>query len=145
MNPLCLRLASTDAEHRFALELTQLNMEQITKRHWGEWRSDILSAHYPAWTNFLILEGENRIGYVGIEAREDSLSLHNIQLQDQYRRRGIGHWAIIEIEHRFQDYRFMEGHVFKDNPAVSFFKNQGFEIAGEDEHCWVLRKPLRQR
>lgn len=54
MSNLRLLPASNEAEHRFAQELTRQNMEQLTKSHWGEWRSDVLSVHYPCWINFLI-------------------------------------------------------------------------------------------
>ncbi len=140
MRNLRLILASTDAEHSFAQELTKQNMERLTKHHWGEWRSDVLSAHYPVWTNFLIYEGSERIGYVGVEEKNEALSLHNLQIQDKYRNHGIGEWALSEIVHQFPSCKSIVGSVFKDNQAVSFFKKQGFEVIGEDEHCLTIRK-----
>uniref|UniRef100_Q47EX8 Acetyltransferase, GNAT family n=1 Tax=Dechloromonas aromatica (strain RCB) TaxID=159087 RepID=Q47EX8_DECAR len=140
MSDLRLLLASTDAEHCFAQELTKQNMEQLSKRHWGEWRSDVLSAHYPAWINFLISEGSEPIGYVGVEQKGEALSLHNLQIQDKYRNHGIGEWALREIAHQFPSCKSIEGSVFKDNRAVSFFKRQGFDVIGEDEHCLTIQK-----
>jgi len=142
MSDLRLLLASTDGDHRFAQELTKQNMEQITKRHWGEWRSDVLSAHYPAWMNFLIYKGSEPVGYVGVELKGDALSLHNLQIQDKYRSHGIGQWAISEIARQFRLCKSIEGRVFKDNRATSFFKRQGFEVVGEDEHCLTIRKRM---
>lgn len=66
MSDLRLLLAPTDAEHRFAQEHAKQNMERLTKRHGGKWRSDILSAHNPTWKDLLIYEDSEPIGYVGV-------------------------------------------------------------------------------
>ncbi|MCB1897865.1 GNAT family N-acetyltransferase [Cognatazoarcus halotolerans] len=142
MSDLRLLLASTDAEHCFAQALTKQNMERLTVSHWGEWRSDVLSAHYPAWTNFLIYEGSEPIGYVGVESKGEVLSLHNLQIREEHRSHGIGQWALSQIVRQFPSCKSMEGSVFKDNRATSFFRRQGFEVVGEDEHCLVIRKPF---
>lgn len=142
MRNLRLVLAATDAEHRFAQDLTKQNMELLTRSHWGEWRADVLSAHYPSWVNFLIFDGDKPIGYVGVERKGDVIALHNLQIKDKYRVHGIGQWALREIESQseFEHCKFIEGYVFKDNRAVSFFPREGFGVVERDEHCFTIRK-----
>lgn len=75
MNDLNLELASNPREHDFAQALTKKNMKALTKRHWGAWRSDVFSAHYASWDNYLKVQRTESIGYAGVEKNGDILKL----------------------------------------------------------------------
>ena len=144
MNKLSINRASSKQDETFARELTKANMADLTERHWGSWRSGVFLTYYPTWDNFLIYLGPTPVGYLAVKAKGEELELVNLQLQASHRSTGIGSWALTTLIAMYaaSGCTYLRDKVFKDNPALAFFKSYGCVIVDEDEHFMTVQKQI---
>jgi GNAT superfamily N-acetyltransferase len=89
-------------------------------------------------------------GFLDYEPRETfggAIYVHNIQLKEEYQRKGIGTHCLAHVAEaaRREYMRLIYGKIFKDNQvSLNFAMNNGFEIACElpEELSYIVVKKV---
>ncbi len=129
------------------------HLEADVTRHIGPWAAseDMLREAIPkARDNIQVVENAGVIaGFLWVEHRDNSLYLEEIHVVESARGTGLGRKLMDEAErtamlHKQSEIRLS---VFRDSPAVHFYKRLGFEAVGEDPHrnqlhlCKAIQSP----
>ena len=84
--------------------------------------------HFPRAAFDLILEGDEPIGRLYIDRRDDEIRLIDIALLPEHRGRGLGGAIMREIlDEGAESGRLVRIHVEHDNPAMRLYHRLGFE------------------
>ncbi|MEC8233327.1 MAG: GNAT family N-acetyltransferase, partial [Pseudomonadota bacterium] len=88
---------------------------------------------------YIVLHNENVIGAVKFEDTDSCLYIHQIQVKPTQQGKGYGRRIISQlIQGTAHD--TVELKVLKQNPAFRLYNAIGFEVIGEDEFEYHLRK-----
>ena len=134
MKTLCRKFKKEDGES--LVEILRKNMFDYVIRHYGEWKDDSLrSAIEDSSTHIRVFERKGEIiGFFWTEPMKDFLELLEIHVAPPHQGKGIGGQMMREMEQLAKEEGFDEVRlwVFKENPAVSFYKRLGYNIISED-------------
>lgn len=133
-------------------DLEHLRKFKNANRKYFFHKDEILSVQQHEWFRayanrdndymFVILDGENQIGCMGIRLIEGVWDVYNIILGDQqYSKCGIMGTCYQEML-SFSQSLIMSPivlKVLKINPAVTWYKKQGFEIVSDAEDYYVMK------
>lgn len=126
----------------FAHNLTRDNMSHYVKKYWGGWSESIFWENYQQRTNLLIFSNEEKIGYLGYIEFEKFIRLEDIQINTSLQGKGIGSWAINELEKIAlgKKKKYIELRVFYENRAKELYARLGFTVESEEENTCIMRK-----
>jgi len=126
------------ADRVFARELTCQNMLRYYIDHDLLWQDEAFDVAWDGRDNWLILLGENPVGFFSLSRDRQALYIRELQIAEASRRQGAGSWAIDQVvalacSEKLPALRLT---VFKNNPAQSLYKRKSFKVCGEDE-CFL--------
>jgi ribosomal protein S18 acetylase RimI-like enzyme len=117
-----------DDAMRFAHDLARDNMAQFYAIHGRAWDTSIFVASWPRTENFLLLEGDVRVGTLRLSREADALCVRDVQVLSAHQGRGAGTYALafadnLATERGITKVRLS---VFSDNRAQSLYRRLGF-------------------
>lgn len=125
---------------RFAIEKT-----------FGEWneaaQDQFASQHFNIEGNHVLWRGQERVGVVGWEDRENCLWLKNFYILPEFQGQGIGGQILKDCIKRAQSLRKeMELRTLKSNfKGKNFYEHHGFQIVEETDVYWKLAYKVPER
>ncbi len=104
-----------------------------------EWNANVFRAKYnPSNSQIIQIDGMD-VGLFKKEVKDGSLFLWDIQLEENYRNRGIGSdlIALIKAEAKCLNLP-IRLRVLKGNPADHFYRIHGFKVVEEMDNCFEM-------
>jgi ribosomal protein S18 acetylase RimI-like enzyme len=100
-----------------------------------------LDREIQAGTGFVIYDGQKLIGYmlVRCDPEDEVLDLLRLGIHTDYQRRGLGKRLLNELDQKdLKDFMLT---VKKSNiVALRLYSSRGFQIVGELESSWIMRR-----
>jgi ribosomal protein S18 acetylase RimI-like enzyme len=142
--PYTLRPAQP-ADMDFLFALHRSTMRAYVERIWG-WDDDVQKArfaeYYPTAERRIVVDGVD-VGALAIDYRPDAVFVVNIEILPAFQGQGLGAQILTDIIGRAQDDgRAVELQVLKVNPARRLYERLGFQVTGETETHYLMRRPL---
>lgn len=142
MNDVRLRTAVA-ADFDFLYHLRQVTMKRYVEVIWG-WDEEAQQQRFTAAFNpalsQIIVVGDQDVGELTLEERNDELYLKGIYIVPAYQNRGVGtavlHHLLAQAQTRRQPVTLR---VFKMNPARQLYERLGFIIIGESEPYYMMK------
>jgi ribosomal protein S18 acetylase RimI-like enzyme len=127
---------AADSDKEFLYELHRLTMRGVIEATWGwneVWQRRDFERRWSAYEVWVIEHDEERCGGLMIEAKPDSLYIHEIQLSPAFQRRGIGSMIIRSVLTRAAQREVVVAlSVVPANPdARRLYERLGFEVTHE--------------
>lgn len=137
-------IPASEQDFPFAHDLTEKNMRSYVNKYWGGWSRTIFQEYYQNGENFIIIHEQTKIGYIRIRAEPPVLYLDDMQIDETFRNRGIGTWALGQIESMALERQCnsIRLRVFHDNPARRFYQRCGFRVCKTLEHAVIMQKDI---
>ncbi len=114
-------------------------------KHFGSWDEVKFLDKWNAGRIMIIEDQKERIGFFDVEIGDGRVHIHEIQLKKQFQRQSTGREIMNYIEQKYPSKnRRIILHVFKNNPAIEFYKKIGFSITGEAHNgaSYLLEKKI---
>ncbi len=112
--------------------LARANMEPYLVKRGQQWSRAGWDDKAPSREFFELYESRERVGFVSLWRDNDSGSVHigDIQLEPEFRNRGIGARAVERVFAiaRARALREVTLNVFRDNPAIRLYERMGFAV-----------------
>jgi len=130
--------AGEDKDSDWLFDVYRQSMQPYVDASWG-WDEDFqrqgFKQHMSA-SSWIIVRYKNRDlgGYV-LKNKDDYFWLEMIIVLQRYRKSGIGSRIIEHLQSIAEPLRLS---VFKESPAVSFYRKHGFNQYDHDEHSFKL-------
>jgi len=139
---LRLRPFEGPADGRFIRELTEENFRVSLEKTigWDAAKHEVQPEFPERYT--MVTDGENTIGFLSVRDQPDAFYLETIQLLQSYRNKGIG----TKLMHYVERVAYSEGkqwlrfRVFKNNPAKHLYERLDYEIAEDQDWCFLMEK-----
>ncbi len=87
--------------------------------------------HTPNQRIWSLKDGDQMIGYLWVEVKDDRAFIYNFLIQEEYRGKGYGKQALAAMDEKLKSMNVQSValHVFGDNiTAQELYKKMGFEI-----------------
>ena len=88
----------------------------------------------------IIMKGKRRIGFYLIEKTKTTLIVKKLFISPAYQQKGIGNFLMNYFE--TLGYKKINIGVWKNNPAVNFYKKLNYEICSRSEKKYKMQKIL---
>ncbi len=132
-----------DSDYGFAERLYLMTMQPLLRRLGALNKQDLI-------TNFrrlyqrddvkIIVVGGVDAGWLQVGESEQEISLYQIHIEPDYRRRGIGTCLLQDLLMRSRQTRKpVSLYVVRNNPASALYERLGFKVVGEDETKLFMR------
>lgn len=89
---------------------------------------------------FIVSDSETDLGFIGIEPffpQQNSFKIHKLYVLTQQHKKGLGklliHHVLKLMQQHYAEIKSCYLNVNRFNPAVDFYKYQGFEIVNEED------------
>jgi len=133
-----------DMDFRFALHRS--TMRGYVERMWG-WDDDDqktrFAEYYPTAARRIIVVAGADVGALVIDYRPDAVFVVNIEILSAFQGRGLGARILNDIITRAQDDGVpVELQVLKINPARRLYERLGFQVTGETETHYLMRRSI---
>jgi ribosomal protein S18 acetylase RimI-like enzyme len=137
---------SHPADMDFLFALHRSTMRAYVERIWG-WDDDAQKArfaeYYPTAERRIVVVDGVDVGALAIDYRPDAIFVVNIEILPAFQGQGLGAQVLTDIIIRAQDDgRTVELQVLKVNPARRLYERLGFQVTGETETHYLMRRPL---
>lgn len=130
----------------YCRSLAQANMEPYLTRRGQQWTRTGWDEKAPSREFFELYTARERVGFVSLWRDNDIGGVHigDIQLEPQFRNRGIGALAIERVFAiaRSRGLREVTLNVFRDNPAIRLYERMGFEVIDHGIDKFKMRRIL---
>ncbi|WP_051305035.1 GNAT family N-acetyltransferase [Chitinilyticum litopenaei] len=128
------------AELLWLSALTRQNMQPFYRQHAKEWDEAVFQTSLAQSCNLLMLHREECIGALRYTIQPPFLYLNDLQVSPGWQRRGYGRML---LRHAFclaaaAGLSTLRLAVFKSNPAIALYHEQGFAIVGEHGKLWRM-------
>jgi GNAT superfamily N-acetyltransferase len=131
-------------DYDFTHDLTRANMEHYVARFWGAWDSEIYRGNYDRTENLILCLNGIRVGFIRLFTEADRLILEDLQILPGFQNRGIGSWALVEVDRFAGDrgFRAIRLRCFHINPAYQLYLRSGFAVVEPGDVADWLEKSL---
>ena len=121
--------------YAFALELTRSNMHYYYQKHQIEWEDACFTKNWEKSENLGVHQNNDCIGVIRLETDAQTCYLADLQLVPEVQSQGIGSYVLNYVKQlaKVRQKQLMSLVVFLDNPAVSLYRRNGFEIAQRND------------
>ncbi|UCH32416.1 MAG: GNAT family N-acetyltransferase [Candidatus Bathyarchaeota archaeon] len=118
----------TEEDYDFIYNILRENMLERYIKHWGGWSDEEFNKGYGRGIVKIVEQEGEKIGFLHYEILSDHLYILNIQLKSSVQGRGIGTFLmkVLEKETKKNALSKIRLLVFKDNPALKFYKSLGY-------------------
>ncbi|CAI8799156.1 GNAT family N-acetyltransferase [Pseudomonas sp. IT-347P] len=132
-----LRLARSE-DLPFARALTCQNMLRYYIHYELLWQDDAFDVAWPGRQNWLIVQGDVRVGFLSLSRDLRALYIRELQIAEAFQGRGAGSWAIDQVIDLARTERrpALRLTVFENNPARNLYERKGLQVQGADE-CFL--------
>lgn len=129
-----------------AESLSQYNTADYYAKYGISWKTHLFTTNWEMRENYRIVYNDARVGFLTLEVEpeSDELYIHDLQLEKNYQRQGIGSQVLALVEQfaRRRDVRHLRLSVFIDSPAQALYCGRGFVIVNQNESMVSLYKRL---
>lgn len=134
---------ATDADYSYCYRLTQRNMGELFRRHWGGWNAAEFRKGFAAGNISMVIIAGKRAGFLSVVKEPTALYIDNIQLSSAWQSRGIGTALLKRLlaEHSEVSIRLT---TFEDNPAKRLYERMGFVVLESKGMTIKMEKAPRQ-
>jgi GNAT superfamily N-acetyltransferase len=132
------------ADVAFAHDLTRDNMSRDYAAAGLAWDPALIPHTWPETENYLLVEGDTRIGIVRLRVSSRECHLGDLQILPAHRNRGAGTFALKFVEDlaRQRGATRLRLRVFSKSPAVRLYRRAGFVDIDEQGAKLQLEKIL---
>ena len=137
--------AITDTDDDFLWRLNEETLRDHIEQIWG-WDEETQRAHFQERLRResekqLILIDDERVGYLELSERDETLHIINIQISSHHQGKGLGDQVMRDLLKRASSRGCgVELGVFKVNTrALKFYERLDFHIVGSSETHWEMR------
>lgn len=147
-HPIHLHLREkTEADREFVYHTLKQNMLAYMERHFHGWDDASFEQRWQEIPSLIIESKGNPVGFLSMREKEPQVvHLHEFHIRKDHQNQGIGGRILTTICQTLQNQNVqkIQLHVFKDNPALEFYKRHGFQIIGEGHlgTNWLICKIL---
>ena len=138
----------TDSDKAFIRLVLRECMLEYVNRHLQGWDEDLFQQRWKEIPGYVIQRGQEQVGFIYLRMIDKIAHIHEFHLLPAFQNQGIGSWVLSEQVQKLkaEGMEWIQLHVFKDNPAVSFYERHGFQIQGEGHlgTNWKMSCPLLQ-
>jgi ribosomal protein S18 acetylase RimI-like enzyme len=124
-------------DYDFCHDLAQQNMEELVKKHWDSWNSELYKKSFDIKNTKIIIFGNEKVGFIRTEMKNNIFFIKDLQIIQRMKGKGIGKKVIELIE---KEHKLIQLLVFKDNPAYIFYKKLGYKVKEEKEKTYLMEK-----
>jgi ribosomal protein S18 acetylase RimI-like enzyme len=143
MNAISLRDATLD-DLEWLYALHRAAMKSYVEQTWGweeQWQVQYFRQHFDASTRQVIQHNGQDIGFIDVEERENHMLLANIEILPSYQRRGIGTFLIQDLLGKAAIRGlYVSLQVLKVSPAKALYERLGFELTGETDTHYLMKR-----
>lgn len=132
------------ADVAFAHDLTRDNMSSYFGAAGMAWNPALIPETWPQTENYLLLEGETRVGIVRLRVSAREIHVGDLQILSEYRNRGAGTFALKFVEDlaRRRGANRLRLRVFSSSPARRLYLRSGFAEVDDQGAKQLLEKVL---
>lgn len=113
----------------FVSQFVKPNKKIFDRRFFAEYKKTII-----------LLRGKRRIGLYELTANGKNLTISRILLSPFYQKKGIGKYLMGYFE--TLGFNRIQLSVWKNNPAVGFYKNLGYKIIKKENNKYLMEKRI---
>jgi GNAT superfamily N-acetyltransferase len=86
---------------------------------------------------FLAFDDDKLVGSITIKDHGNEYEVQGFYVASSYQGKGIGKLILNKLQEKYKD--FHQQILVADGKAIDFYKNCGFEMAGETKSMWVYQ------
>jgi len=104
-----------------------------------EWNFEVFRETFkPSNSQIIQVDGKD-VGLCKHEVMDGHLFLWDLQLEEEYRQKGIGSELLVMLQEKAKGSGIpMKLRVLKGNPAIEFYRRHGFVVIEEMENCFQM-------
>lgn len=104
-----------------------------------EWNPTVFKEKFvPSNSQIIQIDGRD-VGLFKKEVKDGNLFLWDIQLEEEFRNRGIGSDLVLLLKSEARGLEMsIRLRVLKGNPAIQFYQFHGFKVVEELENCFEM-------
>lgn len=141
--------AATPQDYDFLYDVLKATMQEYVDRTWGwheGWQQAYFRRTFDPTRDQIIVLGDQDIGVISTERREDEIFLSKIYILPEYQGRGIGTQLLKSLlTEAFQEGLSVSLGVLKVNPARRLYERLGFAVVEETETHYLMKATSRGR
>ncbi|MCX7564207.1 GNAT family N-acetyltransferase [Xanthomonadaceae bacterium XH05] len=119
---------AVENDRDFCESLSRSNMEDYLVSRGIPWDSTRFLASWTELDNLMILAEGQVVGLLRLLPEQDALGLRDLQILPAYQGRGIGTWAVEQVQALAVErgYQGVQLRVYRENPALALYARLGF-------------------
>jgi ribosomal protein S18 acetylase RimI-like enzyme len=137
----------TEEDRAWAYALKSEAYREVVERQFGPWdeafQRELFSARWNPTISKVVLVDGTAVGLIAVEERDDGLRLDEIQMDGEWRGRGLGDAILRDLLDRAATRnKPLRLQVLKENArAQKFYDRLGFRMTGETEIHYLMEGP----